>query len=154
MQISGAQGESQSQTHLNWIDIKAFQAGGVNTVSFSGGFPQAGIANTADFTFTTCVEKSTNYFKTKMYSGSNIATVVVDFENIIGGNTPLIYYKIEMETAFVTSVSEAGTDADGRPLCNITLSPSRFRYTYRPINNGTLGTAVIFAWNRQTNTTW
>lgn len=157
MQITGALGESQSQFHRDWIDIEAFQAGGCATVTFTGGpgGPQPSNATTNDFTFTTNVEKTTTFFKSKMYTGTSITSVLVDFERLTGGNTSLIYYKIQMENAFVTSVTEAGTNADGKPVCNITLSPSKFKYTYRPINiNGTLGTAIIFGWDRLTNTTW
>ena len=148
-------GESLSASHPNWIDIQAFQAGGCATVTFTGGpgGTQPSNPTTNDFTFTTFVNKTTAHFKTQMNTGSVIATVVVDFE--INSGSLLIFYKIQMENAYVTSVTEAGTDADGRPLCNITLSPSKFRYTYRPINaNGSLGTAVIFGWDRLTNTAW
>ena len=90
-----------------------------------------------------------------MYTGSEIPSVVVDFETPDGTGTAVIYYKIEMANAFVTSVTEAGNDADGRPLCNITLTPRKFRYTYKPFNaNGSLGTPVVFGWDRVTQTNW
>ncbi|MFZ4771533.1 MAG: Hcp family type VI secretion system effector [Ferruginibacter sp.] len=157
MQISDPgiiSGESLNSSHTNWIDIKAFQGGACAAVTISGAGTQIGQPTTNDFTFTTLVNKTTAHFKNQMYTGSDIPTVFVDF-TIFDGSTDLVYYKIEMANAFVTSVTEAGTDADGKPLCNITLTPRKFRYTYKPIMaNGSLGTPVIFGWDRVTLTNW
>lgn len=159
MQISDPSiipGESLSTSHPNWIDIQAFQGGGCATVTFSPGpgGTQPNDATTGDFTFTTLVNKTTAHFKTQMYTRSDIGSLVVEFERNIS-NSLLVYYKIQMENAYVTSVTEAGNNADGRPLCNITLSPRRFRYTYYPTgNNGPSPTNFVFGWDRTTTTIW
>jgi type VI secretion system Hcp family effector len=148
-------GESLSSTHTNWVDIKAIQGGASAPVSITSGGVSTGRAQTGEFTFLLCVDKATAHLKTQMYTGSVIPSVVVDFERVDGSATLVTYYKVELVNAYVTSVSEAGNDADGKPLVSISLNSVKFKYTYRPLTaNGSFGTPVVFGWDNVLNAAW
>lgn len=148
-------GESLSSTHTNWIDVQSFQGGAGAAVSITSGGISAGRPTTSDFTFLLCVDKATAHLKTQMYLGSEIPSVVVDFERVDGASNVVTYYKIELANAYVTSVSEAGTNSDGKPLVSLSLAFRKFKYTYRPLTaNGSLGTPIVFGWDNVLNVAW
>ncbi|HSN59561.1 MAG TPA: type VI secretion system tube protein Hcp, partial [Ferruginibacter sp.] len=93
-------GESTFTQYLNWINIYGYNAGASNTVSF-GGAGGAGRANTNEFTFSMCVDKSLNYLNRQMSIGSPLQTVQIDFLRA-GPTTSTVYYRLEFVDAFVT----------------------------------------------------
>lgn len=154
MNVDPIRGESTNPAYLNWINIYGYNAGSNTPVSIGGAGGGAGRTSTNDFTFSMCVDKSLNELKLKMYRGQQLPNVRIDFLRQ-GPTTQTVYYRIEFVNAFITKIEEAGTTNDGRPLCNISLTPSKFRYSYWPtIGGGNQGTPVIFGWDVAANIAW
>lgn len=156
MNADPIRGESTNQAYLQWINIYGYNAGSNTPVSIGGGAGGGGATGnttTNVFTFAMCVDKSLNELKGKMYRGIPLPTVRIDFVRY-NNTTPSVYYRLQFENVYISKIEEAGTTADGRPLCNISLTPSKFRYTYWPPSNGGPVTPTIFGWDVAANVAW
>ena len=150
-------GESTNSLFPNWINIYGYNAGSTTPVSIGGGAGGSGATgntSTNVFTFAMCVDKSLYELKRQMYLGSPLQTVQIDFVRY-NNTAASVYYRLQFENAFISKIEEAGTTADGRPLCNISLTPVKFRYTYwAPSTGGPAAATVVFGWDVAANVAW
>lgn len=146
-------GESSRQSHAGWSDIFAYNAGSTSAVTLGGGAGgSVGMAATKCFTVSVYQDRMAYYLKRKMYTGSNIQRVTLDFIRPNGTSTGFMHYKVVMENVYVTAIEEANLVET--ITMNISFTPSRFRYTYYPQTGGPGSTPVVFGWDVAQNIAW
>ncbi len=155
MNADPIRGESTTTGYVQWINIYGYNAGSNTPVSIGagGGGGTTGNTSTKEFTFSMCVDRSLNELKAKMYRGIPLPTVRIDFVRY-NNTTPNVYYRLQFENAYISKIEEAGTTAGGRPLCNISIIPAKFRYTYWLPSTGGPVTPVVFGWDQAANIAW
>lgn len=145
-------GESVAAGFQNWTEITAFNAGATQPSNFTQG---SGKADSKCFTISMSQDKMAYYLKRKLFLGSLLTSIQLDFTRTNSTNPAFIYYRVQMENVYVTAIEEA--QIQGNPLItmNVSFLPAKFRYTYTPQNpNGTAGTPTIFGWDVIMNAPW
>ncbi len=150
----GVQGESTVTNYVGWTEVNSFNGGSTAAVSTGGGGGGAAPAVTKCFTVSILQDKASYHLKRKMYLGSPLINVQLDFLRQNGAGGAIVYYRLFMENVYVTAIEEAVTD-DAGILMNISFTPQRFRYSYFFQNpNGSPAPPSIFGWDTFQNTTW
>ena len=148
-------GEVFETGHVGWTNFLAYNAGSTSAVTLGGGGGgNVGMAATKCFTVSMNQDRMAHYLKRKMYTGTNIQRVTLDFIRVDGTGPGYMHYKVVMENVYVTAIEEG----DSGPIItmNISFTPSRFRYTYTPRDGsgGTANTPVSFGWDVVQNIAW
>ncbi len=140
-------GESQDDSHKEWIDVLSWSWGASNAGSFHvGGGGGSGKANFQDMSFTKWIDKSSPELWLYCANGDHFdeATLVVRK----AGKKPLEYLIIKMHKVLVTSISTGGSGGEDRLTENITLNfaESEILYTEQK-PTGDAGDKKEFKWN-------
>ncbi len=147
LKIEGITGESKVKGHEGEIDILSVSWGAANasSVHYGGG---AGTAkgDTHDLSIVKRIDNASPEFFLKTMNGTHFekATLVL---RLASGSDPIEYYKMEMESVFVTSWNPScGGDQHG--MESVSLSFKKVTVTYTGQNDdGSKGGEVPVTWN-------
>ena len=135
--IDGRPGPSTSKQ--NAIDILSFSFGATQTsvigVGSSGGEARAGRANLGDVSIMKIVDKTSPLLFDDCVTGNYLKKVDIIYDKSMGDKQE-DYYKIHLEDALITSISDSGSAEN--PVESITFAYSKIKVSYNPEENGEL----------------
>lgn len=156
LKLDGIDGESADSTHANEIDIYSWGWGMTQSgTTHVGGGGGGGKVAVGDLSITKKVDKSTTTLIKKCTSGTHIASGILTVRKA-GGDNPVEYFILNMETIMVTSYNTGGS-ADGQDLVmeQISLNFRRFSLTYTPQDEQGVGAGATDAgWDIAQNIPW
>ena len=131
LEIEGIPGESQDKTRADTIDVLSWSWGMTqNGTTHLGPGAGSGKVSVQDIAFTKYVDKSTPPLLKACTSGKHIPKCTL-YVYKAAGDTPLEYFKLEMETVLVSSYQTGGSD-DGldRIVESLSFNFRKFTVTY------------------------
>lgn len=149
-------GESQDDTHKDWIDVLSWGWGmsqsGTTHMGMGGG---GGKVDVGDITVTKYVDRATHDLISRCCSGEHIDTGQLVVRKS-GGQAPVDYLKIDMEKIMITSYQTGGMkDGLDRVQETLTLNFRRFQVTYTmQEENGAAGPESMAGWEIAENKAW
>jgi type VI secretion system secreted protein Hcp len=148
LKIEGVEGESRDSKHGKEIDVLAWSWGASNSGSAHvGGGSGAGKVNVQDLSFTKYVDKSSPTLLTKVCDGTHFTKATLVLRKA-GGDSPIEYFKMEMEQVMVTAISTGGSGGEDRLTENVTLNFAKFKVFYiEQTEKGAEGAKPKFGWD-------
>lgn len=144
LQISGIDGESTDDRHLDWIEVTTFSMS--MSQMWSGGSDQLFME---DLVLVKQVDKATPKLMEKCVKFEEISSVVLEFCKTTGDKHT--YYKYELSDVIVSSYHSSGSMNDIRPSETITLSFESMEVTYTEFDyTGSPKGMVEFSWDIDT----
>lgn len=131
LDITGAPGESQDNTRADTIDVLSWSWGMTQSgTTHLGPGAGSGKVAVADISFTKYVDKATPVLMKHCASGKHLENATL-YVYKAAGDSPLEYFKLEMETVLVSSY-QTGGGGDGldRIVESVSLNFRTFKVTY------------------------
>jgi len=152
LKIKGVDGESQDDKHKKEIDVLSWSWGMSNSGSAHvGGGAGSGKVNVQDISVTKYVDAATPVLLLACASGKHYDEATLTIRKA-GGDSPVDYLKIKMQTVFISSVSHGGHTGDDRHTENVVLNFAKVNVDYTPQDaKGAAGTAVPMGWDIAAN---
>jgi type VI secretion system secreted protein Hcp len=152
LKIKGVDGESADAKHKKEIDVLAWSWGISNSASAHvGGGAGSGKANVHDISVTKYVDSATPPLMLACASGKHFEEALLTVRKA-GGDNPVEYLKIKMQTVFIASVQHGGSTGDDRHSENVTLNFAKVNVDYTPQDEkGAAGTAIPMGWDIAAN---
>jgi type VI secretion system secreted protein Hcp len=157
LQIDGIKGESQDDTHKDWMELLGAHWGiyqpSSATASASGGHT-AERAELEEICFSKLVDLASPILAQRCAMGKTIPKARLEFFRADGGGTRVKYFEIELENVLISMVKPhiGGDDSYLVEMVNLKYSQIRWRYTQQKIGGGTGGNTVG-GWNLAANRT-
>ncbi len=155
--VSGIPGESTDANYKDWIDASLYSDGVFFVGSFTGqGGGQAGRSEFDPIRIVKSLDKASPKLRQAAAAGKHINNVTID---IIKPETvtsdvrvgPILIARIVLTDVLITEVSLTVNLSD-LPQEAVTFDFLKIMLTYYPRNlDGSIGTPVIFSWDRQRN---
>lgn len=112
-----------------------------------GGGASVGKANPGKMNFEHYFDKSSPKIMAFICTGKSFDTAELQMCKTTGGAIPEQYFKMLMENAYITKVSNAGTE-EGNVTQKVELVFKTVSIDYKPQDDkGKLGTAINYRWN-------
>ena len=157
LKLDGIDGESRDIKHRGEIELSSISFGMTNSASHSNatGGAAAGRVSFQEFHFTSKISKASPKLMLACATGQHIKTGTVTVRK--AGTSDLkenngaefLFYKFQ--TVIITSVQDAADTSDV-PTESVSFVFGKIQVEYKPQNpDGTLGTAVDFAWDLAAN---
>jgi type VI secretion system secreted protein Hcp len=152
LKIKGVDGESQDDKHKKEIDVLSWSWGMSNSASAHvGGGAGSGKVNVQDISLTKYVDAASPVLLLACASGKHYDEATLTVRKA-GGDSPVEYLKVKMQTVFISSVSHGGTSHDDRHTENVVLNFAKVNVDYTPQDaKGAAGTAVPMGWDIAAN---
>ena len=152
LKIKGVDGESADAKHKKEIDVLAWSWGISNSASAHvGGGAGSGKANVHDINVTKYVDAASPPLMLACASGKHFDEALLTVRKA-GGDNPVEYLKIKMQTVFISSVQHGGSTGDDRHSENVTLNFAKVNVDYTPQDEkGAAGTAIPMGWDIAAN---
>lgn len=133
LEVDGIQGESADRTRRDTIDVLSWNWGltqhGTTQIGAPGG-GGSGKVDVSDITLTKWVDKATPDLIKACTSGKHIKKATL-YVRKAGGDAPIEYFKIQMETIIVSSYSTGGAaNSNDQIMETLTLNFRKFVMTY------------------------
>lgn len=131
LEIDGIEGESQDKTRENTIDVLSWSWGmSQSGTTHLGPGAGSGKVSVQDIAFTKYVDKATPPLLKACTSGKHIPKAAL-YVYKAGGDSPLEYFKLEMETVLVSSYQTGGGgDGMDRIVESLSMNFRKFKVTY------------------------
>lgn len=149
-------GESQDSTHMDEIDVLAWNWGlsqsGTTHVGSGGG---GGKVNVQDISLTKYVDLASNDLIKRCTTGEHIESGELIVRKS-GGSAPVEYFRMKMENIMISSYSTGGSkDGLDRIQENLTLNFRKFEiaYTLQEASGGA-GAESLAGWDIAKNEEW
>ena len=131
IQIGKLKGESKDSKHKDWIDVLAWSWAMTNAGSGTkGGGHGTGKGTVQDFHFTKVVDTSSTDIAKQLLLGQHHDKATFEVRKVTG-KEPLVYFKVEFEKVFVTSMSFGGSGEGGAFTESLAFSFKKYKATYR-----------------------
>jgi len=152
LKIKGVDGESADAKHKKEIDVLSWSWGISNSASAHvGGGAGSGKANVHDISVTKWVDAASTPLMLACASGKHFDEALLTVRKA-GGDNPVEYLKIKMQTVFISSVQHGGSTGDDRHSENVTLNFAKVNVDYTPQDEkGAAGTAIPMGWDIAAN---
>ena len=152
LKVKGVDGESQDDKHKKEIDVLSWSWGMSNSASAHvGGGAGSGKVNVQDISVTKYVDAASPVLLLACASGKHYDEATLTIRKA-GGDSPVDYLKVKMQTVFISSVSHGGTTSDDRHTENVVLNFAKVNVDYTPQDaKGAAGTAVPMGWDIAAN---
>lgn len=153
---NGIKGESQDVTHMDEIDVLAWNWGltqsGTTHIGAGGG---GGKVNVQDISLTKYVDLASNDLIKRCTNGEHIENGELIVRKS-GGAAPVEYFRIKMENIMISSYSTGGSkDGLDRIQESLTLNFRRFEITYTlQEESGAAGAEALVGWDIAQNVEW
>ncbi|EEF57051.1 type VI secretion system effector, Hcp1 family [Pedosphaera parvula Ellin514] len=151
LQAGAIQGESTSTTHPKWCDVYSISYGVSNPFDFTSS-PPTEKPNISSINLMKSMDKASPIFIQDCNIGTHLSTVVIEFEKA-GTSVPVVFYRITLEDAVITSIQHSGSAGGDDTLTeSVSINFARIKWTYYPVDaKGTVGTKVETGWDVQNN---
>ncbi len=158
LKLDGIDGESLDHKHKGEIELASFSFGLANPGSHNlGSGAAAGKVSFQEFHFTSKVTKASPKLMLACAGGQHIKEGTVTVRKAGGESSDnatqeFLFYKFQ--TVVITSVQDGGTGGGSGdlPVESVSFVFAKVNVEYKPQNpDGTLGTAVEFAWDLVAN---
>jgi type VI secretion system secreted protein Hcp len=149
-------GESQDSTHMDEIDVLAWNWGlsqsGTTHVGSGGG---GGKVNVQDISLTKYVDLASNDLIKRCTTGEHIESGELVVRKS-GGSAPVEYFRMKMENIMISSYSTGGSkDGLDRIQENLTLNFRKFEVAYTLQEaSGAAGAESLAGWDIAKNVEW
>lgn len=149
-------GESQDSTHMDEIDVLAWNWGlsqsGTTHVGSGGG---GGKVNVQDISLTKYVDLASNDLIKRCTTGEHIENGELVVRKS-GGSAPVEYFRMKMENIMISSYSTGGSkDGLDRIQENLTLNFRKFEIAYTLQEaSGAAGAESLAGWDIAKNEEW
>lgn len=149
-------GESQDSTHMDEIDVLAWNWGlsqsGTTHVGSGGG---GGKVNVQDISLTKYVDLASNDLIKRCTTGEHIESGELVVRKS-GGSAPVEYFRMKMENIMISSYSTGGSkDGLDRIQENLTLNFRKFEVAYTLQEaSGAAGAESLAGWDIAKNEEW
>ncbi|MFQ1701971.1 Hcp family type VI secretion system effector [Loktanella agnita] len=149
-------GESQDSTHMDEIDVLAWNWGlsqsGTTHIGAGGG---GGKVNVQDISLTKYVDLASNDLIKRCTTGEHIETGELVVRKS-GGSAPVEYFRIKLENVMITSYATGGSkDGLDRIQENLTLNFRKFEVAYTLQEaSGAAGAESLAGWDIAQNAEW
>lgn len=149
-------GESQDSTHMDEIDVLAWNWGlsqsGTTHVGSGGG---GGKVNVQDISLTKYVDLASNDLIKRCTTGEHIESGELVVRKS-GGSAPVEYFRMKMENIMISSYSTGGSkDGLDRIQENLTLNFRKFEIAYTLQEaSGAAGAESLAGWDIAKNEEW
>ena len=149
-------GESQDSTHMDEIDVLAWNWGlsqsGTTHVGSGGG---GGKVNVQDISLTKYVDLASNDLIKRCTTGEHIESGELIVRKS-GGSAPVEYFRMKMENIMISSYSTGGSkDGLDRIQENLTLNFRKFEIAYTLQEaSGAAGAESLAGWDIAKNEEW
>lgn len=131
LKLTGIEGESQREGHVNEIDVLSFTFGATQSGTAHVGMGStAGQANVQDLSITKYVDKATPLLFLNCMSGKHVDEATLSVRK--AGGTPLDYFKVTLTQVIVTSVQTGASGSDDRVQETVSLNFSTIKTEYTP----------------------
>ena len=155
LKLDGVEGESHDAKHKGEIELSSFSFGlsnaGAHNIASGAG---AGKVSFQEFHFTSKVTKASPKLMLACASGQHIkdGTVTVRKAGGDSANSAVEFLFYKFQTVVITSVQDGGANGGDVPEESVSFVFGKVHVEYKPQNpDGTLGTAVEFAWDLSAN---
>jgi len=149
IKIGDLKGESQDSKHIDWVDVLSWNWGMANAGSGQRGSGSGtGKGDVQDFHFTKVVDTSSTFLGQRLLRGDHFPKATFELRKAGGEGTPLVYYKVEFETVFISGMSFGGSGEGGAFTESITFNFKTFKATYtKQSNQGTAAGSTTLGWD-------
>lgn len=148
------QGGAQNARHANEIDATGLGQDNTGCSNNLPGGPGACGGKLGNFIFNMPINQSLPILDKQLFMGTALKSVDIVFERAGGTAQPIQYYKIHLETVFVTHITNSG-DNSSAPTVQVELAAGKAQWTYTPQSpSGQAGTPVSFGWDAIHNTSF
>ena len=154
LKIDGIEGEAKVAGHENEIQLDSWSAGLTQSgTTHRGKGSGSGKVNFQDVTFTKLVDKSTTPLMQACATGRHIEKIVLTCRKAGGGDKPLDYLKITLNTCLISSHQMGGSaGGDDTVSESVTINFGKVEYKYVPQkDDGSSEGEVVAGYNIMTN---
>jgi type VI secretion system secreted protein Hcp len=138
---NGVNGESEDSDHKKWIDLDSVHWGASQPAAIRGGGVAAGKASFHDLTCVAKIDCAYPDVLEKCAKGTHFDSVELHAVKS-GGESKLVYLKIELNEALVTAVDINGASG-ADVMVSYTFQGSKLKTTYTPQTKSGGGGAAI-----------
>lgn len=143
-------GSSTDAQYPQWINVLSMSHG----ISLPVSGTSVGPSQFSDLSLMKTMDLSSPSLEL-LVNGSNsglpvsmpIDNVTLDFR--VGGTTPIVFYRVQLQQVFVTSYQVSG--ASDVPTESLSFKFARIQWTYVPYSNGKAGTPITKGWDLTKN---
>jgi type VI secretion system secreted protein Hcp len=148
LKLQGVDGESTDDKHKGEIEILSYSQAFKSTLAApGGGGGGTGKASCGAVTVVKEIDRSSPVLISSVVAGKHIGKATITFRTV-GGDNPLEYYTVVLNDVVVTEIEQQDAADPGRIMERVVLAPSKFEFSYRPVNaKGGLGAAVTAGWD-------
>ena len=143
------EGESIQKGKEKWIEIQGWDWEVEAETSWTkGGGASVGKPNPGKLNFEHYFDTSSTVILGFICTGKAFPKVEIQMMKTTGKGSPETYLTVTMEAAFITKVSQSGTE-EGNVVQKVEFVFKTIKIEYKPQNNkdGSLGAARTFNWN-------
>lgn len=127
LEFEGVEGEVTEASHAGWIEVESFQIGvGTDEGSTSS-------REHKPLTITKSVDKATPALMGSLVTGETVKNIVLEGDKNLGDGRRVVYYRFEIDHAFITSVDMNHDAAQDSPQMAASLVYPRAEYHVRSL---------------------
>jgi type VI secretion system Hcp family effector len=144
-----AEGESIQKGKEKWIEIQGWDWEIEAETSWTkGGGASVGKPNPGKMNWEHYFDTSSTVIMGYICTGKAFPTVILEMMKTTGSATPETYFTMTMEGAFITKVSNSGTE-EGNVTQKVEMVFKTVKIEYKPQDNksGKLGTVKTYNWD-------
>lgn len=146
-------GESTDARHPNEIDATSFGQENTSCATNIGAGGGVCSGKPGHFIFNMNLNKSLPPLNKALFTGAALTSVDIVFRR--AGGLQMEYYKLRLESVFVTHVTNSNDGTSTPTGVQVELDAARMGWTYIPQNpDGTSGTPLKFGWDITKNLEW
>jgi type VI secretion system secreted protein Hcp len=152
IKVGNLKGECQDSRHEGWIDVLDWSWGATNHGSGQmGSGSGTGRGTVQDFMFRKLVDTTSTYIAQNLLQGEHFDKATFELLKS-GGKNPLVYYKVEFDQVFISSLLFGGDAEGGAFTETVTFNFRKFKATYTSQNaQGGKGESSDLGWDTAKN---
>lgn len=152
IKIGDLKGESVDSQHADWIDVLSWSWGMSNAGSgHLGTGSGTGRGTVQDFHFTKTVDVSSTELARCLLIGKHFPKATFELCKS-SGDKSLIYFKVEFEQIFVTSLNFGGAGEGGSFTESVSFNFRKYKATYKQQTaSGSGGASPSYGWDVSKN---
>lgn len=133
LHIDNVDGESNDANHPNDIEVLAWSWGVSNAIDVGsiGGGGGAGKVGFAPIKIIKSVDSASDQLIMSTATGQHYPEMILSADRATGGGTPQTYFKMTLETVYLSKVAHGGTESGAGLTETVTLEPAIIKIEYR-----------------------
>ena len=145
-------GESTDPQYTNWIPVLSMSHGISRTVIIGGG-GGGGVPNHQDVSLMKLLDKASPSINLLVNGATATVSQPIDYVTIDfrKNGTTEVFYRIELQGVYLTSVQISGASGGGLPAESLSLQYTRIRWSYVQYVGGKAQTPITKGWDLSKN---